>query len=176
MELETERLRLRHWTPADRAPFAAMNADPRVVEYLLAPLTAEQSNAMVDRIEAHFQAHGYGLWAVEEKGGAPFIGFVGLTNIPFEAHFTPNVEVGWRLAHAHWGKGYATEAAKAALDAGLGVLGLPEVVSMTVAANERSWHVMEKIGLVRSADDDFLHPRVPEGHPLRAHILYRSRK
>ena len=130
---------------------------------------------MVDRIEAGFAADGFGLWAVEVAGGPPFIGFVGLAVPRFEAHFTPAVEVGWRLAREHWGRGYATEAARAALDYGFGTVGLEEVVSLTVPANTRSIAVMERLGMTRDPADDFDHPRLPEGHRLRRHVLYRKR-
>jgi RimJ/RimL family protein N-acetyltransferase len=172
-ELVTARLRLRRWRPEDRAPFAALNADPRVMEHFPALLEREQSDAMVDRIEAHFAARGYGWWAVEVQGGAPFIGFVGLAVPRVDMPFGPAVEVGWRLAFDGWGHGYATEAARATLSFGFDVLGLDEIVSYTVPANVRSRHVMEKIGLRHDRAGDFEHPLVPEGHRLRRHILYR---
>jgi RimJ/RimL family protein N-acetyltransferase len=153
-----------------------MNADPRVMEFFQKPLSREESDAMVGRIRDHFAQRGFGLWAVEVPGVADFIGFVGLVVPRFEAHFTPCVEIGWRLAFEHWGHGYATEGARAALDFGFHQLGLEEIVSMTVPANQRSWHVMEKLGMTRSPEDDFDHPLVPEGHPLRRHVLYRLRK
>lgn len=176
-ELDTERLRLRRWQDRDRAPFAAMNRDPEVVEFLLMPLTREESDAMIDRIEAHFEAQGFGLWAVEVRESARFIGFVGLWPPSFEAHFTPTVEIGWRLAREGWGHGYASEAAREALRFGFEQLELPEIVSFTVPANERSWRVMQRIGLVHDPADDFDHPKIEPGHPLRRHVLYRlSRK
>jgi len=171
--ISTSRLRLRPWNDADLAPFAAMSADPRVMRHMPGLLGAEESGAFVSRIRKHFGEHGYGLWAVELVNGPPFIGFVGLMHVPFEAHFTPAVEIGWRLAAAHWGHGYATEGARAALAHAFGPLGLREVVSMTVLANERSWRVMQRLGMSRSPADDFDHPRLPEGHVLRRHILYR---
>jgi RimJ/RimL family protein N-acetyltransferase len=169
--LTTDRLVLRRWREDDREPFAALNADPAVMEHFLHPLTREESDSFVDRIEAEFDACGYGLWAVEVPGHAPFIGFVGLHRVPFDAPFTPAVEVGWRLAHDHWGQGFAAEAADEAVRFGFEVAGLDNIVSFTTLANTRSWHVMERIGMVRDADFD--HPNVPEGHPLRPHILYR---
>ena len=173
--LSTPRLRLRPWTDADLGPFASLNADPLVMRHMPGVLSAEKSTAMAARVRRHFEEHGWGLWAVEVAGGEPFIGFVGLMHVPFEAHFTPAVEVGWRLAAGHWGHGYATEGARAALHYAFGTLGLREVISMTVQANERSWRVMERLGMTRSPADDFDHPRLPEGHPLRRHVLYRLR-
>jgi ribosomal-protein-alanine N-acetyltransferase len=143
------------------------------MEHFQAPLTRAESDAMVDRIEAAFESNGFGLWAVEVVGGAPFIGFVGLAVPTFEAHFTPAVEVGWRLAQEHWGRGYATEAAHAALEFGFASVGLDEIVSFTVPANIRSRAVMERLGMTHDEKDDFDHPRIPPGHPLRRHVLYR---
>ena len=175
-EIRTERLLLRQWVAADRAPFAAMNADPEVAAYLPGTIARAESDAFADRIEAHFHSHGYGLWAVEAPGVTPFAGFVGLLIPRFEARFTPCVEIGWRLAHAYWGQGYATEAAGAALDFGFRQLGLEEIVSFTVPDNARSRAVMERIGMTRDPDGDFDHPRLPEGHRLRKHVLYRIRR
>jgi RimJ/RimL family protein N-acetyltransferase len=126
---------------------------------------------LIDRLITHFDRYGFGLWAVEEAGSKSFIGFAGLSIPPFEAAFTPCVEVGWRLARDHWGKGHATEAARAALTFAFQTLGLREVVAMTVPGNARSWRVMEKLGMRRT--EEFDHPRVPAGHPLRRHVLYR---
>ncbi len=131
------------------------------------------SHALVGRIDAHFREHGFGLWAVEVTGGAPFIGFAGLCYPSFEAAFTPCVEVGWRLCRDAWGHGYATEAATAALACGFGTLGLREILSFTVLANRRSWRIMEKLGMRRDPAGDFDHPRLPPGHPLERHVLYR---
>jgi ribosomal-protein-alanine N-acetyltransferase len=172
-ELETERLLLRRWRDDDRAPFAALNRDPEVVEFLTGALTREASDAMIDRIEAHFDERGYGLWAGEPREGGPCVGFVGLWTPNFEAHFTPAVEVGWRLARSAWGHGYASEGARAALRFGFEDAGLSEIVSFTVPANTRSRSVMERIGLHRDPADDFDHPKLAEGHPLRRHVLYR---
>ncbi|RYG46011.1 N-acetyltransferase [bacterium] len=171
--LVTPRLVLRGWREDDLAPFAELNADARVVEFLPGPMTREESDAMAERIQGHFRERGFGLWAVEVAGVLPFIGFVGLSVPRFEAGFTPCVEIGWRLAADHWGRGYATEAARAALDYGFATLGLAEIVSFTVPGNRRSRTVMEKIGMRRDPADDFLHPILPEGHPLRPHVLYR---
>jgi RimJ/RimL family protein N-acetyltransferase len=172
--IETERLRLRTWRDADVAPFAALNADQTAMRFMPSVMTEEETRAMVERIRAHFDVHGFGLWAVEAPGVAPFIGYVGLQRPTFEAHFTPCVEIGWRLLPAHWGKGYASEAALACLRFGFENLNLDQIVSFTVAANKPSWSVMERIGMTRDRRGDFDHPRLPEGHPLRRHILYRK--
>lgn len=175
--LRTERTLLREWTAADREPFASLNGDPQVNEHLYpGPLTREQSDASAERLQAHFDQHGFGYWVLELPGVASFAGHVGLYVPAYEAHFTPCVEVGWRLARAHWGHGYATEAAAAAMEFGFTELRLEEIVSMTVPANVRSWRVMERLGMTRDPDDDFDHPRLPEGHPLRRHVLYRKRR
>jgi ribosomal-protein-alanine N-acetyltransferase len=175
-ELRTDRLYLRRWVSDDRIPFARLNADPRVAEFLLGPLSREESDAVADRIEANFERHGFGVWAAEIPGVTRFAGFIGLSIPRFEAPFTPCVEVGWRLAAEHWNRGYATEGARAALDFGFGALRLEEIVSFTVAGNVRSRRVMEKLGMTRSPGDDFDHPLLPEGHPLRRHVLYRLRR
>lgn len=172
-ELETQRLRLRAWRREDRAPFAALNGDAEVMAFMPKALTRPESDALVDRIEAHFTEHGFGLWAVETRAEAAFVGFVGLSVPRFAAPFSPAVEVGWRLARAQWGNGYATEAAAAALDFAFERVGLDEVVSFTVPANARSRRVMERLGMVQDRQGDFDHPRLPEGHPLRRHVLYR---
>jgi ribosomal-protein-alanine N-acetyltransferase len=139
-------------------------------------MTFAQSAAEVARIRAHFTRHGYGPWAVEVAGGAPFIGFIGLWIPEFDAPFTPCVELGYRLAFEHWGKGYATEGARAVLAYGFDTLGLKEIVAMTATQNVRSQRVMEKLGMSRRPADDFDHPKVAAGHPLRRHVLYRLRK
>jgi RimJ/RimL family protein N-acetyltransferase len=171
--IETERLLLRPWRDSDYAPFAALNAHPEVMEFLPAILAREVSDALAHRIRTQIEDRGYGLWAVEVKESAPFVGFVGLSHPTFEAHFVPCVEVGWRLAREHWGHGYATEAALGALAFGFGELALQEIVSFTVPANVKSRRVMERIGMVRDPLDDFDHPALPEGDPLRRHVLYR---
>jgi RimJ/RimL family protein N-acetyltransferase len=172
-ELRTARLLLRRWLPADREPFASMCSDPRVMEHFPAMLSREESDALATRIEKHFEQHGFGLWAVEIPNVTSFAGFIGLNYPRFEAHFTPCVEIGWRLAAGYWGCGYASEGARAALGFGFEVLGLQEVVSMTVPANLRSRRVMERIGMSRNPDDDFDNPLLPEVHALRRHVLYR---
>jgi len=172
----TDRLLLRRWRKEDREPFAAMNADPAVMEHMQGPLTRERSDAFVDRIEAHWGEHGWGLWAVEVPGTAPFVGYVGLW--PADYVQPGMVEVGWRLARAHWGNGYATEAAHESLRFGFFEVGLDEIVSFTVPQNERSWRVMERIGLVRDPAGDFDHPNVDAvAYPeLVRHVLYRLRR
>ena len=171
--MRTERLLLRRWRPSDRAPFAALNADPRVMRHFPATLSRAESDAYAERIEAHFAEHGFGLWAVEAPDLAAFIGFVGLSVPRFEAPFTPCVEIGWRLAAEHWGRGYAPEAARAALAFGFETLALAEILSFTAAANQPSRRVMEKLGMTHDPADDFDHPALPEGHALRRHVLYR---
>ncbi len=172
-ELLTERLLLRQWRDEDLEPFAELNADPETMRYFPAPPSREQSDALAARARRQIEDEGWGLWAVEVTGGGSFIGFVGLARPSFEAHFTPAVEVGWRLAREHWGRGYATEAGRAALAYGFEELGLEEVVSFTSRLNKPSWKVMERLGMSRDPGDDFEHPRVPAGHPLRPHVLYR---
>ncbi|HEY7450549.1 MAG TPA: GNAT family N-acetyltransferase [Vicinamibacterales bacterium] len=171
-ELETDRLRLRQWALADREPFAALNADPRVMEHFPAVLTQDESDALVSLCEAHFEKHGFGLWVVEIRRVTPFAGFLGLSVPNFQAHFTPCVEIGWRLAADYWGHGYATEGARAVLSFGFQVLELPEIVSFTVPGNLRSRRVMEKIGMTYDRADDFDHPNVAQP-ALRRHVLYR---
>jgi RimJ/RimL family protein N-acetyltransferase len=171
--MRTERLVLRRWRDTDREPFAAMNADPEVMEHYVAPLTPAETNGFVDRIEASFDERGWGLWVVELVGTGSFIGYTGLAPAPPTTPFAPAVEVGWRLAKDHWGHGYATEAARAAVDHGFTTVGLDEIVSFTVPRNVRSQRVMQKLGMTRDPAEDFDHPNVPEGHPLRRHVLYR---
>ena len=171
--LTTPRLILRHWREADIETFADLTADPRVMEHFQKTLSREESDAMAERVRGLFDEQGFGLWAVEVPGVADFVGFVGLNVPTFETHFTPCVEVGWRLAYEHWGRGYATEAARRALNFAFDELDLEEVVSFTVPANVRSRGVMERLGMTRSPDDDFDHPVLPEGHRLRRHVLYR---
>lgn len=173
--LETDRLLLRRWRPDDLEPFAAMNADLEVMEHFPAPLSRDESDALAERADASFSEHGYGLWAVEVRATGGFIGFTGLALQTFPAHFTPAVEVGWRLARAAWGHGYASEAATAVRDDAFGPLGLDEIVSMTAASNVRSQRVMERIGMHRDPNDDFLHPKLPADHRLQPHVLYRLR-
>ncbi len=157
-----------------------MSADPAVMEHFPSTLTRAESDAVAERLKAHIERHGFGFWALEAPGVAPFIGFAGLIHVSFEAPFTPAppaiaVEIGWRLAHEHWGKGYATEAARAALAHGFGPLGLPEIVSFTTTTNTRSQAVMARLGMTHDSAGDFDHPNVEDGHPLKRHVLYRLR-
>lgn len=174
IEFETARLRLRQWRTSDFAPFAAMGADSRVMEFFPEVLSAVESHAMARRIRALIAARGWGLWAVEVRDGARFIGFVGLHEPLAELPFAPCVEIGWRLAPAYWGHGYATEAARAVLAVGFERIGLDEIVSFTSAPNLRSQAVMRRIGMI--ADGTFEHPAISHGSPLREHVLYRLRR
>lgn len=143
------------------------------MEHFPAPLSLAESDAFAAQVRREMDERGFGLWAVEVPGVAPFVGFTGLAVPRFRAHFTPCVEVGWRIAREHWGRGYATEAARAALAHGFAALGLEEIVSFTAAGNLRSRRVMEKLGMTHDPADDFEHPSLPPGHPLRRHVLYR---
>lgn len=172
---ETERLILRRWTTKDHEPFAAMNSDPRVMEYFPKLLSRDESDMMVCRIEEHFDRNGFGLWAMESKDNGDFLGFTGLAIPSFEAEFTPCVEIGWRLAYPHWGKGYVTEAARSALKCAFTKFAISEIVSFTVPANLRSRAVMQRLGMSHDPNENFEHPKLPEGHPLRRHVLYRLR-
>jgi ribosomal-protein-alanine N-acetyltransferase len=176
LTLRTERLVLRPWRPEDRDPFAALNADPRVMEHLPSVLTRAESDAAVARYEAHFAEHDFGWFALELPGSAPFIGYVGLAHPRFEAHFTPCVEIGWRIAAEHWRNGYATEAARACVELAFGPLNLTELVSFTAVGNAPSRRVMEKLGMRRDPSEDFEHPSLAPGHRLREHVLYRLRR
>jgi len=171
--LTTERLILRHWRESDREPFARLNADPRVMEYMPRTLSEEESAALVGRIEAHLRQHGFGLYAVEHRRDRSFLGFIGLNVPSFHAPFTPCVEIGWRLALDYWGQGLATEGARSMVRYAFENLGLDGLVSFTVPANARSRRVMEKLGMAHDPAEDFDHPRLPPGHPLRCHVLYR---
>lgn len=171
--METDRLIVRMWRDSDLAPFAALNADPEVMRYLPERLTRVRSDALAARIRARHSAQGFGYWALELKSGAPFIGFAGVNHAPFEAPFTPAVEIGWRLAHDHWGRGLGTEAARAVLAYAFETLRLQEIVSFTVPANRRSRAVMERLGMTRDPLGDFDHPGLPRGHRLSRHVLYR---
>ncbi len=173
MHLHTERLILRAWRDSDLEPFARLNADARVMRYFPAPLTTAESDALATRIRSAFDQRGWGLWAVEIPGVAPFAGFIGLSQPRFEAHFTPCTEVGWRLAPECWGHGYATEGALAAIGFGFRELHLDEVVSFTAESNTPSRRVMERAGMTHTPADDFEHPGLPAGHALRRHVLFR---
>lgn len=171
--LESERLILRRWKPDDCEPFSRINADPRVMEFMPGVLSRAESDRLVERIEKHFQQHGFGLYAAELCQENCFIGFIGLSIPNFKAHFTPAIEMGWRLAAEHWGKGLATEGAKLVARHAFVELGSKELVSFTVPANLRSQRVMTKLGMTHDCADDFDHPGLPPGHPLRRHLLYR---
>lgn len=173
-ELSTGRLLLRRWRADDRAPFAALNADAEVMRHFPAPMDTGASDALADKLDAALEREGWGLWALEERATGRFLGFTGIQAVGFEAHFTPAVEVGWRLARDAWGRGFATEAARAATAFGFDAHGLEEIVSFTVPGNVRSRAVMARLGMTHAVADDFDHPRVPAGDPLRRHVLYRA--
>ena len=173
IHLETERLLLRDWCDSDLDPFAALNADRRVMEFFPATLDRAESDRLAANIRSRLAQQGHGLYAVEVKDSGRFVGFVGFNRPSFEAPFLPAIEIGWRLAFTAWGQGYATEAALACLAYGFSTLGFDEVVSFTALPNKRSIAVMERIGMTRDADGDFDHPSMPEGHALRRHLLYR---
>jgi ribosomal-protein-alanine N-acetyltransferase len=159
--------------PSDRVPFARVNSDVAVMQYFPAVLSKEESNQLVDRFITHFARHGFGPWAAETRDQSEFIGYIGLAVPRFEAAFTPCVEIGWRLAASHWGRGLAFEGAQAVVRHAFSILDLTELVSFTVPANRRSRSVMEKLRMTRDPADDFEHPQLPAGHPLRRHVLYR---
>jgi RimJ/RimL family protein N-acetyltransferase len=171
--IRTERTILRSWRDTDLLEFAKLNADFRVMRHFPKTLTRPESDQFASRIRSHFAEHGFGLWAVEVPGVAPFIGFVGLAVPSLDTYFTPCVEVGWRIAYAHWNCGYATEAAMAALSFGFSECGLSEIVSFTVPQNAASRRVMEKIGMTHDPGDDFEHPKLAKGDRLCRHVLYR---
>lgn len=172
----TERLILRSWRHEDLELFAKMNSDPQVMEFFPALLSKEESETFAKRYINHIEENGWGLWAAELPGIASFIGFIGLSPITFDVPFAPAVEIGWRLAQPYWGKGYATEGAKAVLEFGFHQLNLNEIVAFTVKENIRSRHVMEKIGMHYAEGEDFDNPRVPIGNKRRRQILYRITK
>lgn len=174
--LKTKRLILRQWKKEDLAPFAAMNADARVTEFFPSPLSREQSDELAQRIQEELKEHPYGLWAFEVQGGAPFIGFLGLHKTSFHASFTPCIEFAWRLSFDYWGKGYATEAALEVLRYAFSTLDLKEIVAFTTEQNARSRKLMERLGMTYCPDEDFDHPKLPSGHPLLPHVLYRLSK
>lgn len=172
VDLRTDRLLLRQWRETDLQPFAALNADPAVMEHFPAPLERAQSDALAARERSRIEERGWGLWAVEIVASGDFIGFVGLAEEDFGFDWTPAVEIGWRLAQAAWGYGYATEAATAVLAHAFQVLGLDEVVSFTATTNAPSLAVMQRIGLHLHPASPFHHPRVEPGHRLEEHALY----
>jgi RimJ/RimL family protein N-acetyltransferase len=173
MMIETDRLLLRRWIEEDREPFYRLNSDARVMEFMPKSLSRSESDLLGDRIEEHFRKHSFGLYALELREDHSFIGFLGLAIPAFTAHFTPCVEIGWRLSNNHWGRGLATEGARAVVKHAFEELSLGALVSFTAPANVRSRRVMERIGMVRDPADDFDYPNFPECHPLRRHVLYR---
>jgi RimJ/RimL family protein N-acetyltransferase len=168
--IETERLRMRRWRDADRAPFAELNGDPETLLFFPSTLTRAESDAFVDRMEGRFEAHGYGLWALEVRETGQFIGFTGLSPLPDDVPGNGGIEIGWRLARTAWHQGYATEAALAARDLAFAEAGLPELWSMTSLLNTPSQAVMRRIGMTEATR--FEHPRVPDGSPLKPHVMY----
>ena len=170
-QFDTPRLRLRHWRESDRAPFAAMGMDPEVMRYLPSLLSREASDRSIDAWQAQHAERGWSNWAIELRATGAFLGFAGLTVPVRQLPCTPCVEIGWRLARAHWGQGYATEAAREVLRIGFEDIGLDEIVSFTAAVNARSWALMERLGMVR--DDDFAYPTFEPSHELSRHRLYR---
>ena len=173
MQIETDRLVLRSWADKHRAPVAELSSDTVVMEHLLPLATREASDQWIDRQIAHDTKHGFCFWAVEAKRDGGFVGAVGLLHVRYEAHFTPAVEVGWRVSRAFWGLGYAPEAAAASIRFGFETLKLPQIVANTAPANEKSRRVMEKLGMSHDVSDDFDHPLIPENHPLCRQLLYR---
>jgi RimJ/RimL family protein N-acetyltransferase len=175
-ELSTARLWLRQWRASDREPFARLNADPAVMQFMSRCLTRAESDAFARAAEAEIARQGWGLWAAELRQSGAFIGFLGLRAPSFQAAFTPCVEIGWRLERESWGQGLATEAGRECLRFAFESLALREVVSFTVPANARSRAVMERLGMLHDVPGDFDHPRLGAGHPLRRHVLYRLRR
>lgn len=176
IELRTPRLLLRGWRDDDGDRYAVLNADPVVMEHFPSTFSREESDASMERIRSGFGERGWGFWVVEVPGESEFAGLVGLSVPRFTAHFTPCVEVGWRLDPRFWGRGYATEGAREALRFGFETLGLEEIVSMTVPGNVRSRAVMERLGMTRDPKEDFDHPLLPAGHRLQRHVLYRLQR
>lgn len=176
--IETKRLILRTWQESDYEPMCQINQDKLVMEYFPELLDEKQTQKLISKVDKHYKDHGFTFYATELKDTHEFIGMVGLAYVEmsFTEHFTPNIEIGWRLAHKFWGKGYATEAASAVLDYAFNKINLKEVVSFTTVNNERSRRVMEKIGMTNNPSDNFDHPKIPDDHPLKRHVLYRISK
>jgi RimJ/RimL family protein N-acetyltransferase len=174
--IETPRLILRPWRDDDVEPWAEMSADERVMEFFSAPYTHEQAVAVAARLRQALERDGYGFWVLECKGGPSFAGVIEVKQVAFEAHFTPALEVGWRLRYDLWNRGYATEGARAALDFAFTELESREIVALTAALNRRSRRVMERLGMSYDPRDDFENPHIEPGHPLRPHVLYRLRR
>ena len=175
-ELHTPRLMLRHWHAADLADFATLNDDEQVMRYFPGRLNRQESDALADRILAHIDQHGFGVWVVELRNQPGMIGILGLQRVLFDSTFTHSVEIGWRLLPAYWHQGLAFEAAQAALEFGFGQLDLPQILAFTVPANQPSQALMQRLGMQRDPAEDFLHPLLPKQHPLRPHVLYRLSK
>lgn len=171
--IATDRLLLRPWRPSDLAAVAAVTADPETMRYFFNRRDRAQSDAWAGRVQAHFDRHGFGIWAVEAPKVAPFIGFVGLSTVPETLACAPAVEAVWTLGRAYWRHGYAAEAARAAIADGFGRVGLAEIVAFTAVVNAPSRGMMESLGMVRDPAEDFDHPAAPAGHPLSRHVLYR---
>lgn len=174
-QLETKRLILREWKDSDIPLFALMGKDPRVMEFFPSLWSEEKTKDAVAHFRKHFSENGFGFFAVELKENNQFIGFVGIAKVEWEAHFTPAVEIGWRLASQHFNKGYATEAAREVLRFAFEELHLQEVVAFTVCDNLPSQNVMKKIGMTRDLKGDFLHPKLPKDHKFARHVLYRAK-
>lgn len=176
IELQTPRLLLRQWRDDDLTGFAALNADPEVMRFFPACLDQAQSHALAARIRGHFAEHGFAPWVLQRRDSGAFIGVTGLLRVGFSAPFTPAVEIAWRLDRAHWRQGFAREAASAALACGFERLGLTQIVAFTTRDNLPSQGLMQRLGMRRDAADDFDHPALAAGHPLRRHVLYRLRR
>jgi len=177
LALRTPRLLLREWRDEDTEPLAKLSSDPAVMEFLLPFRDRAASDAWIARMRRHNDEHGFAYWVVERAGEAGFVGTLGLSEVRSAGFpFGPAIEIGWRLAQDHWGRGYATEAARAVIDDGFGRLGLDEIVAFTVPANRRSSGVMERLSMHRDPAEDFDHPGLAAGHPLRRHVLYRIRR
>ncbi len=174
--IQTRRLHLRPWREKDFVSFAELNADPRVMQYFPSILNREESDSLAKRLKVFIEENGWGPWAVEVPHVADFIGFIGLFPVPFKAHFTPAIEIGWRIAYEFWGQGFAIEGARAALEFGFEKLHLEEIVSFTAVVNQRSQKLMKKLNMQHDPGDDFNHPRLPKGHPLEPHVLYRIKR
>lgn len=175
-EIVTARLRMRRWRADDLDAFASINADPIVMQCFPSPLTRQQTEALIDELEQHFDRHGYSQWALEVKNTGELIGFTGLTDVGGQLPFAPATEVAWRLAANAWGRGYAYEAARAAIDFGWGTAGLTEIVSFTAKPNHRSERLMQRLAMTHDPADDFDHPKLPVADRLRPHVLYRIRR
>jgi len=171
--IETDRLILRTWRDEDLESMFAINQDPKVMEYFPSLQDLDMTKNFIDKVNAHFENHGYSLYATVRKDTNEFIGFIGLLIAEFESHFTPATEIGWRLSSNHWGQGFATEGAKAVLDYAFRELKIPEIVSFTAASNAKSIRVMQKIGLQHNEANDFDHPKLDDESPLKRHVLYR---